>query len=185
MRSHIAFLIGGILLTGSFALTSTPVSAATPVNPAPSSGNASTSLLTPGNGGYALATSKQNLPSGAACGDFAAATKYITVNGASGGTEFGLAQLSYSSCTRDSWGYTQDYVTCDLSTASNCIIADMFQSNTNTESCETGFAGAQYTQNECNTAPASDAGITSYTYAYMTAGDGYQFDARYGQTSSY
>jgi hypothetical protein len=114
------------------------------------------------------------------CGNYAAEIAYITY----GGSNYGLTQLSYSSCTRNAWGYGYTYTTCQATSAvTGCVYDALYKSPSTYEAdCVSGYYGQP--QNNCNTAQATDAGITSYSYGEVYFNSSGSFFAS-GQTAAY
>ncbi|MGH3632475.1 MAG: hypothetical protein ACRDRL_34200 [Sciscionella sp.] len=103
-----------------------------------------------------------------ACGNYAAATKYITYQGTG---RYGLTQLSYSSCTPNAWGYGITYQICHYATLRGCVYDALYKSPSIREAyCISDTTGQP--AGTCNTAQFTDAGITSYSYGvvYLNAG---------------
>jgi hypothetical protein len=123
------------------------------------------------------------LNASATCGSFAAEDAYITFNGAN----WGLVQLSYSSCTRNAWGYGVSYNTCYPNSDPGgeapygCAVVYGVENGVgDMGECVTGRGGQPL--QSCNTNQWSDANVTSYAWAYIGSQSG---STAVGTTASY
>ena len=129
--------------------------------------------LTPAAPAYAKDLTSAAATATSACGNYAAKTAFVTY----GSSHYGLTQVSYSSCTRNAWGYLLSYLP-PVNSAGNY---EGFGFIRRSDGHEPNYCTIPVGATSCNTDQIYDGGYTSFAYGYVYSGS----TVGYGQTGSY